>query len=702
MSQPVLAATAGDALDDVFVFHDRPLRDGVALADTARFADHSWPLGPATLQKQERGLVLHFDTVPARYRLALKRVCYVALSGQLPPGGTRPAVNSVLGIFYRARTFLTWLENRRARPPRTTPSAIRDVTAADLLDYQRHLLTTFRRPAYRAGHRAAVRYFWRYRHALDGDALTFDPRDVDGWAEQVGRPATENATDRIPEHVHGPLLVWALRFVDDFSEDILTAVDRWHQLRGTTNAHSRVGPGRNSGLAEDLRGYLDAHVRDQQPLPGYNGRPNILAIAREVRCGTKSLERFHADIEATAARVGISSYAHLNNAIAGTLDGQPWVSDIGVEPRQDNSISVLSQMLQAACYIVIAFLSGMRDSEVKHLRRGCVSVLRDTNGNPYRWRVHGLAFKGETDPSGAPATWVVGEPAARAIAILERMHPNGVDWLFAAVRVGPGAGSAGRGGNMTLTLAGTNRQLNRFVVWINDYCAGTGRLDGLPTVGGRRWQLTTRQFRRTLSWFIARRSGGVIAGALQYRHHSIQMFEGYAGTSESGFRAEVEAEEALARGERLLAMIDRHDHTQLAGPAAAEAARRLDEMGKRARYQGITITDRKQLQRLMKRDDPVIYPGHYATCVYDHTKALCRQRVKLNGHAEPDLAGCRPLDCRNVALTEDNLASWHTELESVDRELAARPLLPPLLRELLQGRRDEITAFIDTDRQETQ
>jgi hypothetical protein len=35
---------------------------------------------------------------------------------------------------------------------------------------------------------------------------------------------------------------------------------------------------------------------------------------------------------------------------------------------------------------------------------------------------------------------------------------------------------------------------------------------------------------------------------LQYRHQSIHLFEGYAGTSDSGFRDEVEAEQALARG----------------------------------------------------------------------------------------------------------------------------------------------------------
>jgi hypothetical protein len=87
------------------------------------------------------------------------------------------------------------------------------------------------------------------------------------------------------------------------------------------------------------------------------------------------------------------------------------------------------------------------------------------------------------------------------------------------------------------------------------------------------------------------------------------------GTSECGFRAEVEAEQALARGEHLLALIDKHDHQQLTGPAASEAAQRLAGFGQRARFRGIVITDSRQLQRLMQRDDPAVYPGTYATCV---------------------------------------------------------------------------------------
>jgi hypothetical protein len=291
---------------------------------------------------------------------------------------------------------------------------------------------------------------------------------------------------------------------------------------------------------------------------------------------------------------------------------------------------------------------------------------------------------------------VIGEAAARAVSVLERIHEGRTEWLFGAVRVGPGAGPAGRSGNSALTTGGTNGQLNRFARWINDYCAATGRSDSIPDVDGRPWRITTRQFRRTLAWFIARRPGGTNAGAIAYRHHSIQMFEGYAGTSDSGFRAEVEAEQALARAEHLLAMIDRNEHTRLGGPASAEAQQRLAELGGHARFAGVTITDRRRFQRLMNRDDPAVYPGQYATCVYDHTKALCHARAGLTSQAAtPDLGNCKPLTCRNVAHTEDNLTAWRDELKSIDADLAARPLLPPLLQAQLERRRDDVRAYLD-------
>jgi hypothetical protein len=214
-------------------------------------------------------------------------------------------------------------------------------------------------------------------------------------------------------------------------------------------------------------------------------------------------------------------------------------------------------------------------------------------------------------------------------------------------------------------------------------------------VDARTWQLTTRQFRRTLAWFIARQPGGSIAGAIQYRHQAIQMFEGYAGTSDSGFRAEVESEEALARGEDLMAMIDTHEHTDLVGPAANEARRRLSELESNIRYQGQVVTDRRRHDRLIRRFDPAIYPGRYATCVYDPDKALCTRAQNLSGQNAPTLGDCRPLECRSVALTPGNLDELRKERSDIDRELERTPPLPPLLQHRLRQRSEQIEQFVD-------
>lgn len=187
---------------------------------------------------------------------------------------------------------------------------------------------------------------------------------------------------------------------------------------------------------------------------------------------------------------------------------------------------------------------------VKHLKRGCVRVWRDESGRIVRRRLYGRAFKGEVDHNGAEATWVISAPAQRAVDVLERLQPTRQKYLFALLPSSPGYMTQ-RGLNEARTTKTTNADLSEFRDWINTYCRHAGRDDGIPSVNGQQWRVTTSQFRRTLAWFIARRPGGVIAGALQYRHLRVQMFEDYAGTSDSGFRDEVESEEAIARGEKL-------------------------------------------------------------------------------------------------------------------------------------------------------
>ena len=92
-------------------------------------------------------------------------------------------------------------------------------------------------------------------------------------------------------------------------------------------------------------------------------------------------------------------------------------------------------------------------------------------------------------------------------------------------------------------------RLNDFAAHVNDLLTPPGGEAFIPGHGDSQapWELTTRQFRRSLAWHIAHQPFGIVAGARQYKHAQVTIFEGYAGTSASGFAAEVEAEQAVAR-----------------------------------------------------------------------------------------------------------------------------------------------------------
>lgn len=675
--------------EDHYVLTGLPLRPGFTLADTSQFRDDLWRLEAAVAQAHIRTLVVTFDTVAEPYRRPAKELCLAMLSGSLPPGERRQSAVGIRGAFNDVRRFLNWLADRAAAAHNTAPP-LTSLTGVDALDYHRHLLTLPLGSGSRENARRAVCLFWRYR-ACVADTLTFDPRRLDGWTmNKAGR--TENSTGRIPEPVLGPLITWAMRFVDDFSGDILAAGTYLEHYR-SQRTNGRYG--RNSGAAEALAQYLAEHENSGQPLPGHRGRPNLQQIAADIgtsRHGLDTNPSIRKVVLATVAKVGITDYTAMPVTITGRVHGRPWVDSIA-HHHPTLSHMHLQRMLHIACYIVIAFLSGMRDAEIKHLRRDCLDTTRDAAGIAYRWTVSSLAFKGEADPSGVGAQWVVGAPAARAIAVLEKLHPPGQDFLFShppgTQHMRPRDGT-----DHALTTKATLGQLNDFVAWINQYCAEHALAEVIPLINGQRWVLSTRQFRRTLAWFIARRPGGSIAGAIAYRHLSIQMFEGYAGTSDSGFRAEVEAEQALARGQDLMALATDYSHSAITGPAADEAHRRLEAFDASAAFAGTVLTDNTRLARLMKRSDPAIYPGTFALCVFDPDKAMCQPRPDQRGDTRPQLGHCQPLDCSNVALTASNLDALCSEHRTLRNELDTRTTLPPLLVHRLRERLRRLEDFL--------
>jgi hypothetical protein len=109
------------------------------------------------------------------------------------------------------------------------------------------------------------------------------------------------------------------------------------------------------------------------------------------------------------------------------------------------------------------------------------------------------------------------------------------------------------------------------------------------------------------------------------------------------------------------------------------------------------VTDRRRLLRIMRREDPNIYLGHFVTCVYHPEKALCRRQLTADGvQAMPDLSSCQPLHCRNVALTADNLEALTLQLDKLDTHLANADLLAPYVAHRLAEQRRDLADLVDT------
>lgn len=227
-------------------------------------------------------------------------------------------------------------------------------------------------------------------------------------------------------------------------------------------------------------------------------------------------------------------------------------------------------LLSTACFVIVSYLSGARPGEVLHLRRGCVE--HDTASE--LWLMTGRHYKNAVDadgnklPAGAPRRdpWVVIAPVARAVAVLERLHPHP---LLFPNRITPHQqhlrdikrrGEARTDGQIT-------RDLAAFVTWVNTECRRVDRTDAIPP--DKRGRLTASRFRRTLAWFIRRRARGLVAASIQYGHLHTRMLQGYAGSYESGFPDEYAFEDWLYRLEILAddaQALDDGEH--VSGPAA--------------------------------------------------------------------------------------------------------------------------------------
>lgn len=662
--------------DTVVLLH-RPLRPGTDPSALSRFTEDRWNVDPAVFEEHAKARSLHFATIPRPLRQDAKYYIWQLINHPSPGtmrhsgGGDRPAIATILTVFSSSKDFLSWLHRHDVTAFAQVTPALLNEYLVDVDDEPISMTRKYRRVG-------EVRRLWSARGILP-------PRmrlpAVLPWGGEESRDLfgrlradRDNRTPRIGELTMQHLLIWAIRFTEDFADDIVAAraeyeESRLRQLNGATRSPVKI--------RTRMTAYLDRLREHGATLPGQVGPDGTLVInwrhiGRILGC-TESVRLTASGRKAIESGIPIADGAYLDTPATGRLEGRLW------RPRgiTFHEAPRLTRLLTTACFVIIAYLSGARPGEVLNLRRGCIEY--DTAND--LWLMTGRHYKNAVDadgnklPAGAPRRdpWVVVAPVARAVAVLERLHPHP---LLFPNRITPHQQhlrNTKRRGEAR-TDGQISRDLAAFVTWVNTECRRLDRTDVIPP--DERGRLAASRFRRTLAWFIRRRPRGLVAASIQFGHLHTRMLQGYAGSYESGFPDEYAFEDWLYRLEILADDVQAlEDGEHVSGPAADAYRHRVTAATRQ--FAGHVLTSDRQARDLLGNPLLQIHHGQGMTCVLDPAQALCQLRGTIDDPlVTPDTDDCRP-KCRNIARTDrdiQHLRRHHRELTAV----VDNPLAPPI------------------------
>jgi hypothetical protein len=668
----------------------RGLRPDTDQAGLSRFGEDCWDLNPAIFEDHMDSVSANFDRLPAALRDTAKHYLWQLLNntelGRRREVAGRIAVLTVAHAIQGLGDFLWWLDARGLRALCQVTNDLLDGYLSDLIEEINEGGTV------EAGYRrvAEVRRLWAHREILP-EAIRLPAAPPWGGEETSGLLGHRlrqrgNRTRRISEATMQMLLCWAIRFVEDFAEDILSAYGEYLELRDRMPEQRRElgiqsGPDQprhtRGQLAEKAAAYLEDLRRRGEPLPGSRRRNGELGIswrhvAAILDC-SYSVKTTGTGRMLAKSGLPVREHGVYLGTLNGRLDGRAWRG----ERIHFDDAPTLARLLATACFVIVAYLSGARPGEVLNLRRGCIT--RDAVSG--LWLMEGLYFKGAEDENGNKLPegevrhdpWVVIELVAQAVEVIERLHPRPLIFPRSLEpRVKAYAGQKRRG--QARTGSALIIDLAAFTAWVNAYCAGHGRTDTIPE--DKDGPLTPSRFRRTLAWFIRRRPRGLIAAAIQYGHAHTRMTQGYAGDFDSGFPDEYAFEdwlyrlETLAEDERNLAAGE-----HVSGPAADAYRQRVAAANRE--FAGRVLTTDRQARDLMGNPLLQIHHGQGMTCVLNPATAACQLRGTAGDPMlTPDLDDCRP-KCPNLARTDRDIDFTRRRATEL-AEIVDEPLAPTL------------------------
>ncbi|MFD3580846.1 integrase [Streptomyces sp. NPDC058683] len=632
---------------------------------------------------------IRWSAFPDAFREEMRLAAWTLVNGDLPWAFLRErhptwrsrqapkALYQTIGTWAR---LAVWLTDRGI-------TTLGDCTTQVLGEYGRHLRDSgTARITVHSGLSSLTRLWVFDRLSGRPSGIGCPPWETEGVDDYLP-PATsdgENATEAIAEQTMGPLLIWAIRTVEDFSDDILAAWAERNRLREAAAANASTPASRAA-----LRAFMDRIDTDRRPIPSTDwlGRTTPAGAYIAAFTGASLTQVYNASRDRGRRQAALQrpGPCPLDVPVTGLLDDTAWREAIDY-----TEAAFLMRQLGTACFIVIAYLTGMRPGEAAGLRSGCCPDPEPDNTGLYRRHlITSTVYKTARDADGnhrsegelRDVPWVAIAPVVNAIRVLERMVPDG-ELLFdhhahdlRGTRTGTGS----------LTIHTLGIRVEDFVTWANKEAAARGLVHEVipPDPHGK---IGTERFRRSLAWHIARRPGGLVALAIQYGHLRTSVSAGYAARSRDGIHDLLDVETARATIDTVADLnAALEDGIGISGPAARRAIKAAVTA---AQYTGNVITAR-QARQICANPELAVYdnPHTLLMCVYKRDKALCHRGIK----ATPSLDHCVPT-CANIARTDQHAVGLRRRATVLDQRAAH---VPGPLGERLHGNAERLRNLAD-------
>ncbi|RBM18605.1 hypothetical protein DI005_18015 [Prauserella sp. PE36] len=361
---------------------------------------------------------------------------------------------------------------------------------------------------------------------------------------------------------------------------------------------------------------------------------------------------------------------------------RPWRGQISVEELADEI-----RMVRAACYVFMAGLTMMRDSEIQEIERGSLTAYYGAPAVKSRKLKH--------DPAQPELNWWISAPVVETLAVLDRLSWHHTH-LFVALdppRVTAHNEDTVRG----IDAAG---EIDFFVAGVNASLERTG-LEEIPA--GR---IRPHMFRRTMSIICSQEPDSEIALGHQLKHLARRTLanritQGYS-RMDTHWAKEFDNQLELAAAGRLVELLkSRRSGTDVAvGPAAAKLHSGLDNViatMNRAPALRAQLAD-EQIEVLLLRDEFAdLHFGTVNHCLWDPAQAECQNSLPEGQRGKtPVLGACQPARCRNSAVDQDKHGPvWLAEDADLTRMLRDPRLATPR-RAALENRLSEVRLITGT------